>query len=70
MLAIIFLGILERKIVAKNDRSDIQRFIRTRDTLNRFFDQFKEVKNVEHTYKRKTGANTKAIRDRTHTTAG
>jgi len=70
MLSIISLSFLERKIMAEKERDDIKRFIRTRDVLNKFFDQFKEVKNVERTNKRKTGGSTKALRDRRHTFAG
>ena len=71
MLAIIFLGILERKIMAKNDRDDIKRFIRTKDTLNKFFDHFeRRSDHVEHTNKTKAGADPKTLRDRTHTVAG
>ncbi len=71
MLSIISLGFLERKIMAEKKRDDIQRFIRTKDVLNKFFNQFeRRSDNVERTNKRKTGDNSKALRDRTHTIAG
>lgn len=70
MLAIISLGLLERKIMETHKRSDIQRFIRTRNVLNKFFDQFKEVENVERTDKRENGDNSRAVRNRAYTFAG
>jgi hypothetical protein len=66
MLAIIGMGLLQHKISAADDkdlvRPDIQKFVRTRNTLNKIFNQFgKEKYYVEPTEQRKTVANSKAV---------
>ena len=75
MLAIISLGLLERKIMeAQNKdlvRTEIQRFIRGRNVLNRHFDEVeRRMQDVEHTRKRKVGENSRVVRDRARTVAG
>jgi hypothetical protein len=72
ILAIIGMGLSQRKISAAGDkdsvRPDIQRFVKTRNNLNKIFNQFgKENHHVEPTEQRDTVADSKAVRDRTLT---
>ncbi len=71
ILAIVGMGLLERKISqAKNKnavRDDIRQFMRTQQILAKLFDDIERRNHVEPTDRRTTFRDTKALRDRTPT---
>ena len=75
VLSIVSLGMLEKKIIAEKNkdlvRNEIQRFVRTRNILNRYFDEVeRKMKDAKHTPKSNFRAKSKAARNRKHTIAG